>query len=383
MKIFHLSDLHIGLKLYNRDLREDQIHIFQQICSAAKAEQPDAILIAGDIYDKALPSAEAVALFDCFTADLAAAVPHAKLMMISGNHDSAPRVDLFRSVLQQHHLHMIGMAPQLLEEHIEKVTLQDAYGPVHFYLLPFVKPSMVRSIVGTHDDGSSLSYDETLHRLLEREAIDQSQRNVLVSHQFYLPAGQDPAAVERADSEVCTVGNIDSVCADVLAPFDYAALGHIHKPMQVGSDVFRYCGTPLACSVSEAGQRKGIVVVELGEKGTVSTRVLPLTPLRQVRVITGTLQEVLTQSCSDYVSVLLTDQVDLDILDMQDRLRNAFPYLLEIRRDTPRTANYALEQEFSEELDAFSLCTAFLKDLDEAEKALLQDVINTVQEVQL
>lgn len=381
MKLFHLSDLHIGLKLYNRDLYEDQIHIFRQICDLAKKEQPDAILIAGDIYDKAVPSAEAVAIFDQFAADLVDAAPNAEIMMISGNHDSAPRINLFRQILQRQKMHMIGMPPRMPEEHIEKVTLTDEFGPVNFYLLPFVKPSMVKAIVGTDENGNNLSYNETIHRLLGREEIDETQRNVLISHQFYLPVGADSDSVERMDSEIRTVGNIDEVQADVLKPFDYAALGHIHKPMKVGSDYFRYCGTPLACSVSEAGQQKGVIQIELGQKGSVETTVLPLTPLRQVRVITGTLEEVLKQGCNDYVTVILTDKVDLDVIDMQDRIRYAFPNLLEIRRDVLRKADYSMRDFREEELDAFSLCNSFLKDLDEEEQALLRDVINTVEEV--
>ena len=382
MKLFHLSDLHIGLKLYNRDLYEDQTYIFDRIAEAAQEEQPDAVVIAGDIYDKAVPSGEAVAVFDRFLTKLTQAVPAAEIMIVSGNHDSAPRLNVFRAVLQRHKIHMIGLPPQNPEERIEQVTLHDAYGPVHFYLLPFVKPSMVKAIVGTDENGNNLSYDETIRRLLAREQVEEGERNVLVSHQFYLPVGENPEEVERMDSEICTVGNIDSVRADVLAPFDYAALGHIHKPMKVGNDRYRYCGTPLACSVSEAGQQKGILVAELGEKGRVSTRVLPLTPLREVKLLRGTLEEILTMGCKDYVSVSLTDQVDLDVIDMQDRLRNAFPNLLEIRREIVRTADYRAAAQPDAELDAFSLCCSFLKDLDDEEQSLLQDVINTVREVQ-
>lgn len=381
MKFFHLSDLHIGLKLVNRDLREDQEYIFRQIADMAAKHQPDAIVIAGDIYDKAVPSAEAVELFDYFVMCLKEAAPQAEIMMISGNHDSAPRVNVFRGVLKGQHVHMIGMSPQQPEESIEKVTLEDAHGKVHFYLLPFVKPSTVKKIVGTDENGNNLSYNESVHRLLEREVIDTSERNVLVSHQFYLPVGVQAEEVERMDSEFCTVGNIDEVKADVLERFDYAALGHIHKPMKVGSEAYRYCGTPLACSISEAGQQKGVILVELEEKATVTTTVLPLIPLRQMRVIKGTLEEVLTQGCDDYVSILLTDKVDLDVFDMQDRLRNEFPNLLEIRREHLRKVNYQMEYAPEKELDPFALCNSFLKDLDEEEQALLQDVIHSVWEV--
>ena len=381
MKFFHLSDLHIGLKLFNRDLREDQEYILRQITDLAVREQPQAVVIAGDIYDKAVPSAEAVEVFDRFIAGLNAALPDTAVMMIAGNHDSGPRINCFRSVLSRQNVYMIGQPPRAEGEQIERVTLEDECGPVNFYLLPFVRPSMVKQLTGVDENGNNLSYDETLRRLIGREEIDLSRRNVIVSHQFYLPAGTHAEDVERMDSEIRTVGNIDQVSAEILEQFDYAALGHIHKPMKAGSEFIRYCGTPLACSVSEAGQQKGIVMVELGKKGDRKTTVLPLEPLRQVRVIRGELEEVLGQACGDYATVILTDKADLDVLDMQDRIRSAFPNLLEIRRETMRRADYGRTYAVEEELDPFELCCAFLNEPDDEEKALLRDVINTVQEV--
>ena len=381
MKFFHLSDLHIGLKLINRDLREDQEYILQQITELAVREQPDAVVVAGDIYDKAVPSAEAVEVFDHFIAGLTKALPDTSVMLISGNHDSGPRVKCFRCVLSRQNVHMIGLPPRTEEEFIEKVVLTDEYGRINIYLLPFVKPSMVKRVVGTDENGNNLSYNETLTRLIGREQINEEERNVLVSHQFYLPAGKNADEVERMDSEIRTIGNIDQVSAGILERFDYAALGHIHKPMKVGSESIRYCGTPLACSVSEAGQQKGIVMVEMGHKGDVRISTLPLEPLRQVRVIQGELEEVLAKGCGDYVTVILTDRVDLDIFDMQDRIRNAFPNLLEIRRETVRKADYTKGTVSQKEMDPFELCCSFLKDADEEEKKILRDVINTVQEV--
>lgn len=381
MRIFHISDLHIGLKLMNRDLGEDQAYILQQITELAQQEKPDALVIAGDIYDKAVPSAEAVSLFDSFIGTLAQRLPDMVIMLISGNHDSAPRINCFRNVLSRQKIYMVGLPPQTQEEFIEKVTVSDAYGAMNFYLLPFVKPSMVKQIVGVDENGNNLSYDETLHRLLDRETIDQTQRNILVSHQFYLPAGRSAEDVERMDSELRTVGNIDNVTADMLEVFDYVALGHIHKPMKVGSEYIRYSGTPIACSVSEAGQQKGVIEVDLEQKGAVHTRVLPLHPLRQIRVIRGTLEEVLKQACADYVTVILTDKVDRDVFDMQDRLREAFPYLLEIRRESVQQAEYGRHFQQEEQMNPFELCCAFLDDLEEEDKEVLQDVIHTVQSV--
>lgn len=375
MKFFHLSDLHIGLKLIERDLREDQEYIFEQIIRLAKEQQPDAMVIAGDIYDKAVPSAEAVEIFDSFMKNLSEEMPQMPVMIISGNHDSAARLNCFRSILSRQNVYMIGTPPTTEEEHIEKVTLQDAYGDLHFYLLPFVKPSMVREIVGTREDGTQHSYDEALHLLIERENIDTKERNVLVSHQFYLPSGRQAEDVERMDSEIRTVGNIDEISADVLEVFDYAALGHIHKPMKLGSECIRYCGTMLACSVSEAGQQKGVIEVELGEKGEVQTRILPLHPLRQIKVLRGTAEEILAQACEDYVSVTLTDTPDFDT---QDRLRAAFPYLLEIRRDTLLQRDYAGALRAQEKLDPYDVCCSFLGDAPDEEKAILQEIVNTV-----
>ncbi len=381
MKFFHLSDLHIGLKLMNRDLREEQIDILRQITELAKAEKPDAVVIAGDIYDKAVPAAEAVEIFDGFMTELKKAVPKTEIMLISGNHDSGLRLNCFREILDEQKVHMIGLPPRTENEYIEKVTLTDEFGTLNFYLLPFVKPSMVKQIVGMDENGNNLSYDAALHRLIEREKVNTTERNVLVSHQFYLPVGGDAEKVDRMDSEIRTVGNIDAVSADVLELFDYAALGHIHKPMKVGSEVYRYCGTPLACSVSEAGQQKDIIMVEMGSKNSVKTTILPLKPLREVRIIKGSLEDVLAQACDDFVTVILTDKVDLDIMDMQDRIRMAFPYLLEIRREVLRKADYSDQMMAEKEQDPFKLCCSFLKDLDDEEKAVLQDVIHTVQGV--
>ena len=384
MKFFHLSDLHIGLKLMNRDLREEQMDILRQVTDLAREEQPDAVVIAGDIYDKAVPAAEAVEVFDSFITELRRAVPEAEMMLISGNHDSGLRLNCFREILDEQKVHMIGLPPRREEEYIEKVTLQDAFGPVNFYLLPFVKPSMVKQIVGVDENGNNLSYDATLHKLIAREEVNTAERNVLVSHQFYLPMGGDAEKVERMDSEIRTVGNIDAVAADMLEVFDYAALGHIHKPMKVGSELYRYCGTPLACSVSEAGQQKGVIMVEIGEKDSKTSAkitVLPLKPLREVRIIKGSLEEVLAQACEDFVTVILTDKVDLDIIDMQDRIRMAFPYLLEIRREVFRKADYSEQLMAEKEQDPFELCCSFLKDLDDEEKTILRDVIHTVQGV--
>ena len=352
MRFFHLSDLHIGLRLYNRDLLEDQRYILDQIIKTARQEEPDAIVIAGDIYDRAVPSAEAVELFDYF---------------VSGLTEHLPRCEI------------------MADQYIEKVVLQDEYGSVGFFLLPFVKPSMVKAIVGTDENGNNASYDETLQRLFRREIEDgrlhPEERNVLVSHQFYLPQGEDAGNIERMESEIVTIGNIDQVSTRVLEPFDYAALGHIHKPMKAGRDCWRYCGTPLAYSVDERGQKKGILEVELKEKGEVSVQLLPLLPLRQVRVMEGTSQEVMQHPTDDYVRIVLTDPAYTPpaILEM---LRRTFPHLLEIVRKIPdrmdyEAGTYAVR---SGKTDPYDLCRDLIGErAKEEELALLREVINKVQ----
>ena len=384
MKFFHISDLHIGLRLMNRDLHEDQVYVLDQIVQYAASEEPDAVLIAGDIYDRAVPSAEAVAVFDRFITSLRERVPDCVIMMISGNHDSAPRIDLFRGILKGRKIYAIGTPPSDDCDFIEQVTLEDDFGPVHFYLLPYVRPSMVRKIVNPDEEGCSPGFEETLGKLLEREKIDRADRNVIVSHQFYIPAGGNADDVPRAASEIPSVGNIDAVSAGVLKDFDYCALGHIHRPMTLASPRIRYSGTPYPCSVSEAGQKKSVVCVEMGEKtsdGMLSCgiRELPLKPLREVRVIEGTAEEVLRMRSEDYVSVILTDEAGEDAGDLMWKLRDAFPNLLEVRRKNQKSAEYGENAKAESLPDPYELCCAFLSDPDEEAKKLLADVIRKVR----
>ncbi|MDE6779861.1 MAG: exonuclease SbcCD subunit D [Ruminococcus sp.] len=376
MKIIHLSDLHIGLKWFNRSMLDDQIYILKQISGIIEENKPDAVVIAGDIYDKAMPSAEAVKVFDEFISGLSAKVPDTEIMVISGNHDNAQRINVFRRILSGHRIHMIGTPPKSPSDHIEKITLRDSYGNVNFYLLPFIKPSMVRLIVNNEEN--NVSYNEAVHAVIEREDINTDERNVIVSHQFYLPCGQSPKDVERMDSERVTVGNIDAVYADVLEKFDYAALGHIHKPSAAGNENFRYCGTPLACSISEAGQQKGVIMVELGGKGNVKTTVIPLKPLREVRIIKGTLEEVLSQGSDDYVSVVVTDSQKHT--DISASISEAFPNLLEIRRKVRQTSKNSKQYSADNGMNVFELCRYFLQDSNESENKILRDVINHIQE---
>lgn len=378
MKIIHLSDLHIGLNWFNRSMLDDQKYILNQISEIIEENKPDAIVIAGDIYDKAIPSADAVKIFDDFISGLSVRIPNTEIMIISGNHDSSQRIDIFRKILSLHKIHMIGNPPQKPTDYIEKVTLNDIYGNVNFYLLPFIKPSMVRMII--NDEDNNISYNTAVHKIIERENIDTNERNIIVSHQFYIPFGKSIKDIERMDSERITVGNIDAVYADILEKFDYSALGHIHKPSIVGKNNIRYCGTPLAYSISEAGQQKNVIMIELAEKGNIKTTAIPLKPLHEVRIIKGTLNEILNQSYDDYVSVILTETPQQT--DISARITEAFPNLLEIRYSF-RNSTYSdiiNKPETTTAKSIFELCEYFVKDLNNDEKNILRDVINTVQE---
>lgn len=381
MRFFHLSDLHLGIKLYEHDLLKDQKAILDEIVALTRQYQPDAVVFAGDIYDRSVPPVEAVALFDDYMTQLRAALPNGEIMLISGNHDSAQRLDVFRSELSDRGIHMIGNPPMQKGETIERVTLTDDFGAVNFYLLPFVRPGMVRNVVDTKENGDNLSYPEAFSRLLALSPLNPDERNVLVSHQFFLPDGGDAANIERAENEVKQVGNVDAIPASLIADFDYAALGHIHKPMKVGGETLRYCGTPMLYSLSEENQQKGILMVEMGAKGDVQTTVLPLHPVHQVRKLRATREALLSGASEDFVSICVIGAKAEDMAGLRELLRERYPNLLELRREREETVELAALQERTETLSPYELCLQFAGErLSEAEKALLTEVMNAMKE---
>lgn len=383
MKFFHISDLHIGKQLHRYHMGEEQRAILEQIVALARREQPDAIMIAGDIYDSPVPSAEAVSIFDDFLTALSEIEPKIEVLIIAGNHDSARRLDFASSILAKHKVHIAGMPPVSEDEYLKRVTLVDQYGEVDIYLLPFVKPMYVRRLFSEEE----LTYDLAVRRLLERESIDCTRRNVIVSHQFYTASGNEPAV---SDSEVRLVGGIENVDVSVLLPFDYAALGHIHRPQKIGRDIYRYSGTPLAYSVSEASDAKSVTMVELGEKGSAPIlQQLPLIPVRKVRKLIGKLEDVIAgatdESRHDYVSVTLTDEVEA--YQPKERLEAVFDHILEIRIDNARTRNLlSFSDEELESLDPYeAFCHFFAemngREMTEQEDAMIRQVIGKEQEV--
>jgi exonuclease SbcD len=363
MKFFHLSDLHIGKQLHRYNLKEDQQVILKEVITYAKELRPDAIVIAGDIYDKSVPSAEAVNVFDEFLTDLSEITPEIPILIISGNHDSPDRLKYASEILKRHHIYLAGNVPERPEEHIEKVTLHDAYGEVDFYLLPFMKPAYVKNIFV---DGTPETYSDAVKEIIKREKIDyKDKRNILVSHQFYV--GEKAESPETCDSEVFSVGGIDNVDIGSVKEFDYVALGHLHGAQCIGKPEIRYCGTLLKYSVSESTQNKSLTVVTLkakGEKPEIEN--YPLHPLRDVRKKKGTLDEIIKEfretEKDDYISITLTDEIDS--YKPKEQLERIFSHILEIRVDNQRTRTKL--KEMDEELvmkDPFTSFAEFYKEM--------------------
>ena len=363
MKFFHLSDLHIGKQLHRYNLKEDQQVILKEVITYAKELRPDAIVIAGDIYDKSVPSAEAVNVFDEFLTDLSEITPEIPILIISGNHDSPDRLKYASEILKRHHIYLAGNVPERPEEHIEKVTLHDAYGEVDFYLLPFMKPAYVKNIFV---DGTPETYSDAVKEIIKREKVDyKDKRNVLVSHQFYV--GEKAESPETCDSEVFSVGGIDNVDIGSVKEFDYVALGHLHGAQCIGKPEIRYCGTLLKYSVSESTQNKSLTVVTLkakGEKPEIEN--YPLHPLRDVRKKKGTLDEIIKEfretEKDDYISITLTDEIDP--YKPKEQLERIFSHILEIRVDNQRTRTKL--KEMDEELvmkDPFTSFAEFYKEM--------------------
>lgn len=333
MKLMHLSDLHLGKRLNEFSLLEDQSFILQQLVELVRSEQPDCVLLAGDIYDKPVPPAEAVTLFDDFLNKLAQLTT---VCVTSGNHDSAERLAFGAQLMREGGVHFCGLytgEPQC-------VTLQDAYGSVHIYLLPFLKPAHVRHCLPPTEAEQVTTYHEALRCVVERLHINAAERNVLVAHQFVTGA-------QTAGSEAVNVGGVDNIGAEVFAAFDYTALGHIHRAQNVGSERVRYSGTPLKYSFAEWQQEKSVTLVELGEKGRVSVTALPLAPLRDLRKLRGSYEELMSKDFYDELPKdsdgLLRDCYHLTLTDEEDvpdavqKLRSVYKNLLQLEYDNKRT----------------------------------------------
>ena len=325
MKLIHLSDLHIGKRVNEVSMIEDQEYILTQILRVIDEEKVDAVLIAGDVYDKSVPSAEAVILFDDFLCRLAKR--QMPTLIISGNHDSPERLAFGNRLFERSGIHI----SPVYNGTVEAVTLSDTYGAVNFYLLPFVKPAHVKRYF---PDAGIETYTDAIRTAVEKMEIDTTRRNVLLTHQFVTGAS-------TCDSEEISVGGSDNVDVSVFENFDYVALGHIHGPQNIGSNRVRYCGTPLKYSFSESNHYKSVTIVELGCKGELTLRTIPLLPCHDMREIRGTFEELMNkayysaQTTDDYLHIILTDEEDVP--EAMGRLRVIYTNLMKLTYDNTRT----------------------------------------------
>ena len=322
MKLIHLSDLHLGKRVNEFSMLEDQEFILLRILKIVEEEAPDGVLIAGDVYDKSVPSEDAMKLWDRFL--IALADRQIPVFAISGNHDSAVRFSDHGALVEGRGIHL----SPAYEGVIPMYTLTDEFGPVNIYLLPFVRPAQVRSFF---PEEKITDYTDAVRTALSKAPVNLEERNILLSHQFVTGAS-------CCDSEEVNVGGLANVDASVYASFDYVALGHIHGPQWVSRETIRYSGTPLKYSFSEKDHKKSVTVLELKEKGNVLIRTIPLKPKHEMREIRGTFEEVISQEANeDYVKVVLTDEEE--VMEAMGKLRHVYPNIMELSYDNRRTRN--------------------------------------------
>ncbi len=337
MKFAHISDLHLGKRIHQFSMIEEQKYILDRIAEIVLEEAVDGILIAGDIYDKRYPSAEAIALFDSFLVKMAE--KEIKVFVISGNHDSPERIAFLGKLTQKAGVYL----SPVYKGEVEKIQMQDGYGKVNVYLLPFIKPVQVRHFFPKE---TITNYTESMQAVIKHLNLKMQERNVLVAHQFVTGA-------VRSDSEEVTVGGLDNVDASVFKDFDYVALGHIHKPQKMGSEKIRYSGTPLKYSFSECKDRKSLTIVDMKEKGEVEYKEIRLVPLHDMVKIKGTFLEVMNPlnfPGLDRESFLhITLQEEQDVAEAFGRLSTVYPNLMRMEYDNIRTREKRKLQSYKNE----------------------------------
>ena len=375
MKFIHLSDLHLGKRVNEFSMLEDQHYILLEILRIIGQEKPDAVIIAGDVYDKTIPPAESVSLLDDFLVRLAKLAP--KVFVISGNHDSPERIAFCSRLIELGGVHI----SPAYDGKVEPVELRDEHGPVRVYMLPFIRPADVRR---AFPEEEIRDYTQAVRAAVAHMGVDPSVRNVLAAHQFVTGA-------ERSESEDVSVGGLDNVDASVFDCFDYVALGHIHGPQHIGRETVRYCGTPLKYSISEKDHVKSVTVAELGEKGKATVRTVPLRPKRDLREIRGAYGELVLKKnwegtkTDDYLHVILTDEDTVP--DALTKLRTIYPNIMKLDYDNTRTRNSreaaaAEEVERKSEMELFS--EFFLsqngQELSEEQRAFSEELIRSIKE---
>lgn len=330
MRFLHLADLHIGKRVNGFSMIEDQKFVFEQVYNVIENEKIDGIIMAGDIYDKPVPSAEAVKLFDEMLTRLVSI--NLPIFVISGNHDSAERIGFGSDILSAAKVYM----SRVYNGNLQKIELEDDYGKINVYLLPFIKPATVKNI---YKEAEIKDYDDALEYVLSQEKIDETKRNVIVSHQFVTGA-------MRSESEEVSVGGLDNVSVENYEAFDYVALGHIHRAQQMGRESARYAGTLLKYSFSEEKHNKSMTIVDLKEKGNIEIKEIPVKPLHDLKTIKGKFSEITSEEFykelkkEDYYRAVLTDEDD--ILNAIGKLKSIYPNLMSMEYDNTRTRSYSV-----------------------------------------
>lgn len=372
MKFLHLADLHIGKRVNEFNMIEEQRHILHQIVDIASAELPQAVLIAGDIYDKTHPPVEAVELLDQFLTELTEIT---SVFIISGNHDSPERLGFGSHLLAKNGLYIAGT----YQKDLYRIRLSDEHGPIFIHMLPFVKPALLKPFFNQ----AIPTYDEAVRLALSEATIDCSARNILLAHQFVTAHGEEP---ERSDSEMISVGGLDHIDVSAFDRFDYVALGHLHRAQQIASPHIRYAGSPLKYSFSEAHHQKSIVLGELGAKNELNVSLLPLTPLHDLRKIRGPIEELLRTGsenpyhATDYIHATLTDEEE--IYDALGQMRKIYPNLMALDFDNSRnrtTAAASFSSEPAIRENPLALFDDFYKlqnnnPLNEEQRQLMQEI---------
>lgn len=340
MKLLHLSDLHLGKRFNEFSLIEDQKYILREIIHIVEKEKPEAVMLAGDIYDKAIPPAEAVELFDDFLFWLVER--RVKVLMISGNHDSAERIAFGGRLMDKSGIYV----SPVYQGKIEPIVLEDEFGKINFYLLPFLKPSQIRRF---YPEKEILSYNDGIKTVIEDMGVSSIERNILICHQFVTGAS-------RTESEEISVGGSDNVEAENFKEFDYVALGHLHRAQKCSSEFIRYSGTPLKYSFSEAKDQKSVTMVEIKEKGQVEISCLPLIPQRDLVEIKGSYNEVTLKSFyegsgyqEDYLHITLTDEEDIP--EVLTKLRVIYKNIMKLDYDNQRTRHSSSVREGTENVE--------------------------------
>lgn len=381
MKILHLADLHLGKILQEQSLIEDQEYMLKEIINIIKVEKVQVLLISGDVYDRSVPPTEAVNLLDDFLKTLIKELK-IKVFIISGNHDSKDRLGFGNKIFEDEGLYIESK----YNGRLKKVRLEDEYGPLNIYMLPFIKPVEVKKFF---EDDLENNYNLAINKIIEKEEIDKSERNIIMVHQFVTAGNVKP---ERTESEVLSLGGIENVDVSNFKSFDYVAIGHVHRPQKIGRDTARYAGTILKYSFSEINHNKSIPIIDIKEKGNITINLLPLKPLRDMREIKGPIEELIKEenykegNLEDYIKAIITNEEP--VYDAIGKIKKIYPNTLKLEIQNSKTINKNEEQNINlEELKKKSeleLFSDFYKlqnnlELNEEQKEIVKNIISEVK----